>query len=112
MSTVGAFSMPQPVGQDFSAAGGTAKANLTGTPASVQVSAKSGRILRAVVNAAGGGTNGWLFYDGTSASGTPVGAVPATATVGQAFDLRFPIATGIFAVAAGANPPNITLSYE
>lgn len=115
MSTTGAISLPVPNKQDFTQGGGISKfalANASGTTTTKQISTGAGRLMRIVVTAVGGGTNGWTFYDGTDATGTIIGIVPKAAVLGTVYDFQMPVDTGIYAAADGANAPGITGSFS
>lgn len=68
-----------------------------------------GFLCRVVVVTANG-ANAILIYDGTSAAGTVIGVVPASAAVGDNFDFNMPFQTGIY-VAATTSAGNITVGW-
>lgn len=81
------------------AAGGPAKAS-------------RGRLCRVLVTAAGTGSGSVLIYDNASAaSGTIIGALPATVAAGTVYDFDMPAASGIFVVNQ-TNGPALTVSYR
>lgn len=113
-STTGAIAAPISNKHDFTQGGGVSKfalANVSGTTTK-QISKGSGRLMRILVTVAGGGTNGWTFYDGTDNTGTIIGIVPKAAAIGTVYDLRMPVDTGIYAAADGANAPGLTGSFS
>lgn len=82
------------------------------TPTSLTViKASPGRLARVLCSTANA-TNAILIYDNASAaSGTVIGAIPTTATIGQIFDLQMPAANGI-TIAATASAGTITVSWS
>jgi hypothetical protein len=80
-------------------------------PAAV-VKGAPGRLCTVICTAPGGGSVGIIFYDNASAaSGTIIGEIPATATLGQQFQIDMPAANGITANAS-AGSPAVTVGYS
>lgn len=72
--------------------------------------ASPGRLCKVVVTATGTGTV--TFYDNPSTgSGTIIGIVPASATVGTSYDFGMPALAGITAVTT-ATAPTVTVSFS
>jgi hypothetical protein len=93
-----------------------AKATTTGTVSpsagNTVISPNPGRLLQVLVTATGGGTGDAFIFDSASAaSGTIVGVIPATATIGTLFTFDMPVAFGIVAqnVASG---PALTVAWH
>lgn len=107
MSTVGLASGPFASPQDFTAGGGVSK--VVGLVASQQISRGPGRLMKCIVTATG--TGSWAFFDAVGAEGSAMHAIPASAVVGQIYDVRIPIGTGIYAQATGA-PPTLTVTFN
>jgi hypothetical protein len=75
------------------------------------VTPNPGRLMQVQVVSAGTGTGGVLFYDNaTTTSGTVVGYIPATVTVGQIFSFDMPVAAGIVVQNVSAGP-QLTVSW-
>ncbi len=93
--------------------GGTYTATVAagaGSAAIVNV-ATAGRFCRVLVTAAGTGTGFVTFFDnGTGASGTVIGLIPATVAEGTMYVFDLPVADGIWCVNV-ANGPALTVSY-
>jgi len=98
-------------GEQFSSAGGKSTAAVAagvGT-AAVVVKASAGRLCRVLVTTVG--TAAMSFYDNASAaSGTVIGAIPASAAVGTLYSWDMPAANGIVAGQVN-NSPAVTVSY-
>ncbi len=76
------------------------------------ISTRAGRMVQLLVTATGTGTGGVIFYDSiAAASGTVVGYIPATASVGQLYVFDLPVALGIVA-ANVANGPALTVAFR
>lgn len=72
----------------------------------------SSTLRRVLVTTAGAGTGNVLIYDNaTTASGTVIGVVPATVTVGTYYVFDMPAALGIV-VANVASGPVLTVSCD
>lgn len=69
----------------------------------VVVKASAGRLVQALVTAVGT-TNLTIFDNASAASGTIIGIIPSTATVGQVFVWAVPAANGITAQCATTTP--------
>jgi hypothetical protein len=95
---------------DVSSGGRSTLAIAAGTSSSnTVVKASAGRLARVIVTAAG--TASLLIYDNaTTNSGTIIGALPATTTVGQVFDFLCPATAGITAAIANGTPA-VTITY-
>jgi hypothetical protein len=79
------------------------------TSANTVIKASAGRKCRILVTTTG--TNAMSIYDNASAaSGTVIGALPASPAVGTIYDLQMPAANGI-TVGGNANNPGITISW-
>lgn len=97
------------VGVSDSTVGGRSTAAIAAGAAAAAVKASAGRLARVLVTATG--TANLLFYDNaTAGSGTVIGVIPSTATVGQVFDIQMPAQNGIWA-ASGTGTPGVTVSY-
>lgn len=90
--------------------GGSATVSIAaGTTANTVVKAAPGRLCRMLI--AVSGTAAVTIYDNASAaSGTVIGAAPASAAVGTSYDFEMPASLGI-TVAGNAALPGITVSY-
>lgn len=76
------------------------------------IKAAPGRLLKAVVTAAGTATDNITIYDNPSAgSGTILAVIPGGGTVGTIYTLDLPAAAGITAVNV-ASGPGVTLGYS
>jgi hypothetical protein len=90
---------------------GTATATVATGAANTIVSASPGRLVRALVTAAGTGSNNVLIYDNaTTNSGTVIGIIPATVAIGTMYTFEMPCANGIV-VTNVLNGPALTISY-
>lgn len=114
-TTIGGQSVPVVAVVDASGnvvgeGGGVATVQITGAKTGVTVvKASAGQLCRVLLQAANA-TNTILIYDNaTAASGTVIGAIPATAVAGMyAFDM--PAVNGI-TVAGNATNPAMTVSF-
>jgi hypothetical protein len=79
------------------------------TSTNTQVKTGVGRLANVLVTTLG--TNAMLFYDNTAASGTIIGAIPASAPVGSLYHFNFPCSNGILAAGNAANPA-VTVGWE
>ena len=89
---------------------GTLNAEIAaGTTSDTVINANAGFLARCLVTATG--TNAMYFYDNVSAgSGTPVGIIPASATVGTLVPMHAPCVNGITAKGNALNP-GVTVFY-
>jgi hypothetical protein len=92
------------------------KATTTGTvaggAANTVVSPNPGRLLQVLVTATGAGTGNVVIFDNaTTAAGTIIGIIPATATVGTLFTFDMPCAFGIV-VQNVASGPALTVAWH
>ncbi len=97
---------PLPVDQG----GRTNTAIPAGTAGNTIVKASSGRLNRVLVTATGT-ANSVIYDNATTNTGTIIGIVPSSATVGQVIDLRMPAANGI-TVSGAAAAPGYTVSFN
>lgn len=89
--------------------GVTTKAIAAATATPTVLKAGPGRLCQVLVTAVG--TDAALVYDNASAaSGTVIGAVPASAPVGSVYAFQMPARNGI-TVAGSAAMPGLTVSY-
>lgn len=96
-------------GEQWTTPGGSNTAAVPAGVGTLVIKQTSGRICRVLVTATGTGV--CTFYDNPSAaSGTVIGVVPASATVGTVYQFDMPAANGIFASNA-ASGPALTVSY-
>jgi len=79
------------------------------TAANTVIKASSGCLARVLITATG--TNQMNIYDNaTTNTGTVIGAVPASPSIGQIFEFKMPAANGI-TVGGNANNPGFTISW-
>jgi hypothetical protein len=80
-----------------------------GTATDTVVHALTGRLCRVLVTTTG--TNPLQIFDNAStSSGTIIGCLPASPTVGTTYDFNLPAANGITVKGNAANPA-VTISY-
>jgi hypothetical protein len=92
-----------------SSGGLTATAVASGTSADTVIKATPGRLCRVLVTVTN--TNPMNIYDNASAgSGTVIGCLPASPTVGNVYDFQMPAANGI-TVDGHASNPGVTISF-
>lgn len=73
---------------------------------------RNGKLRTVLVTAAGTGSGSVLFYDNaTTGSGTVIGVVPATVSVGATYSFNLPAGAGITCVNV-VNGPAMTVSYD
>ena len=91
--------------------GGSLTANVTAqTAGAAAIKTGAGRLCRIITTSAA--TAGMLFYDNaTSASGTVIGAIPASAAIGSMYDVQMPFTNGIWPAGA-VGTPSCTLGYS
>ena len=68
----------------------------------------AGRLAKILVTSTGTGTGN--CYNNTSAGGTIIAAIPASAAVGTVYDLQMPYTTGLTCISATSGP-GFTVSY-
>ena len=73
-------------------------------------SAAAGRLGSVLVTATGSGGPTLIYDNATTNSGTVVGYIPASPTVGTVYNFNMPVANGIV-VAGVASGPTLTVSY-
>lgn len=85
----------------------------SGASPSGHVKTTSGRLCKAQVTTAGGGSVALLIYDNSLGdnSGTVIGVIKAAAAVGDQYTFDMPAANGI-SIPAQAGAPTVTLSYS
>lgn len=90
---------------------GTSTTAITaGVATNTVIKATAGRLARILVTATG--TNQMNIYDNASgASGTIIGVVPASATVGTVVELRMPASNGMVVAGNSANP-GVTIAWS
>ena len=80
--------------------------------ANTVVQARAGKLRRVLVTTAGSGSGSVLIYDNaTTNSGTVVGVIPATVTIGTTYVFDMPVVNGIV-VANVASGPVLTVSSD
>jgi hypothetical protein len=80
--------------------------------ANTVVKARAGRLRNVLVTTAGTGAGQVNFYDNaTTNSGTIVGAIPATVSIGTWYTFQMPVGAGIVC-ANVANGPVLTVSFD
>lgn len=91
--------------------GGSLTATVTAqTAGAAAIKTSAGRLCRIIVTSTA--TAALLFYDNaTSASGTVIGAIPASAAIGTMYDVQMPFTNGIWPAGA-VNTPSCTLGYS
>lgn len=93
---------------DISSTGEQTVAIAAGKTTNTILSTHPGRLGRILVTTVG--TNPMLIYDNTTtSSGTPIGALPASAPIGT-YESGFPALNGI-TVAGNASNPAVTISF-
>lgn len=101
----------QPGGEQWVSDGGALTASVPTGAANTVVKAEGGRLCRVLVTTAGTGTGSVLFYDNaTTNSGTVIGVVPATVSVGAIYEFLMPASAGIVCVNV-ASGPVMTVSF-
>lgn len=97
--------------QQFMAKATTTTSVPTGSGNTV-VSANMGRLTSVLVTTAGTGSGSVLIYDNaTTNSGTVIGVIPATVTIGTYYVFEMPAVLGI-TVANVANGPVLTVAWH
>jgi len=112
--TAGAIAAAQASQQDYTAGGGVQTLAVPGggTSAAAQLIKKGPGRLQNIVVTALASSAGWTLYDGTSAAGTIIGIVPATATKGLVIQLNMPVVFGIYASPDSSAAPPFTVSFN
>jgi hypothetical protein len=94
---------------DITSTGEQTIAIAAGKATNTIVKSSPGRLGRILVTTVG--SNAMLIYDSaTTNSGTPIGAIPASAPIGP-YESGFPAAIGI-TVAGNASNPAVTISFS
>ncbi len=75
------------------------------------VSATAGQLCSVLVTATGTGGPTHFYDNATTNSGTVVGYIPASPTVGTIYNFNMPVANGIV-FAGAASSPTLTVSYS
>lgn len=81
---------------------GNAYTAVAAATTSAGIKTGAGRLAKVIVTATGTGTA--TVYDNTSASGTVILAIPASAAVGTIYDVQVPFVTGLSVVSATSGP--------
>lgn len=81
-----------------------------GAVANTVVKASAGRLCRVLLTSANGAAAVTFYDNASTASGTVIGYIPASAAVGSLYDFQMPAALGITVGGASTNPA-MTVSF-
>lgn len=97
------------MGEMLTTSGGLVTTSVPANASNVVVKGSAGRLCRVLVTTTGV-TAMQIFDNATTNSGTIIGALPASAAIGGAYDFEMPAANGI-TIAGSATNPAVTVSW-